>query len=96
MLAMPHKEVLLDISVIIDFLRRKKKEQTVLYLLVEGDYDLSIFLITHTELYAGKSVWEKQRRAGSWKPFLRVWKYPISTKRFLKRPEKSELNTMWI
>lgn len=58
---MPHKKVLLDTSVIIDFLRRKKKEQAVLYSLAEGDYDLSISLITHMELDAGKSVWEKTK-----------------------------------
>lgn len=50
--------VLLDTSVIIDFLRRKDKEESLLYSL--ADSDLYISIITHTELYAGKSVWENE------------------------------------
>lgn len=52
-------KLLLDTSVIIDFLRQKNKESTRLYALSQEDLFLSI--ITHTELYAGKSVWEKRR-----------------------------------
>lgn len=50
--------ILLDSSVIIDFLRRKDKEVSLLYSL--ADSDLYISIITHTELYAGKSVWENE------------------------------------
>jgi predicted nucleic acid-binding protein len=50
---------LLDTSVVIDFLRSKDKEQSLLYLLSEED--LSVSIVTHTELYAGKSVWESKR-----------------------------------
>lgn len=54
-------KVLLDTSVIIDFLRQKQKERTPLFSL--SDEDLYISMITHTELYAGKSVWEKESAA---------------------------------
>ena len=52
------RKLLLDTSIIIDFLRHKDKEETHLYKLSEEDLYMSI--ITHTELYAGKSVWEKK------------------------------------
>ncbi len=53
-------EVLLDTSVIIDFLRREKKEKTWLYSLSLSGDTLFASILTHTELYAGKSVWEKR------------------------------------
>lgn len=51
--------ILIDTSVIIDFLRRKDKEVTLLYTLSQEELYISI--ITHTELYAGKSVWEQNK-----------------------------------
>ncbi|PJE62870.1 hypothetical protein COU88_02695 [Candidatus Roizmanbacteria bacterium CG10_big_fil_rev_8_21_14_0_10_39_6] len=51
------KRLLLDTSIIIDFLRQKQKQQTYLYML--SNEDLYVSIITHTELYAGGSVWEK-------------------------------------
>jgi predicted nucleic acid-binding protein len=51
------KKFLLDTSVIIDFLRVKEKQETLLYKL--SSEDLFISVISHTELYAGKSIWEK-------------------------------------
>ena len=53
-------KILVDTSVIIDFLRRKDKEQTLFYSLSEEDLYISI--VTHTELYAGKSVWENKKK----------------------------------
>ena|SRR3989344_56954 len=53
------KKVLLDTSVIIDFLHQKNKADTLLYKL--STEDLYISIVTHTELYSGKSVWEKTR-----------------------------------
>lgn len=50
-------KLLLDTSIIIDFLRSKNKEETVLARLARANEDLYISIITHTELYAGKSVW---------------------------------------
>lgn len=53
--------VLLDTSVIIDFLRKKDKNETYLYKLAKNETCLFISIITHTELYAGKSVWNNPR-----------------------------------
>lgn len=53
-------QLLLDTSIIIDFLRRKDKENSLLFSFSQKDLRLSISIITHTELYAGKSVWEKE------------------------------------
>lgn len=50
------RKLVVDTSVIIDFLRQKDKANSLLYRLAEED--LSASIITHTELYAGKSVWE--------------------------------------
>lgn len=51
------KKLLLDTSIIIDFLRRPDKENSLFYRLT--DEELSISIITHAELFAGKSIWEK-------------------------------------
>lgn len=55
------KRVLLDTSVIIDFLRREDKNKTLLFILAQQEIHLYISIITHTELYAGKSIWEKKK-----------------------------------
>lgn len=52
------RKILLDTSVIIDFLRRKDKENSLLISILSETLYISI--ITHTELNAGKSVWEKE------------------------------------
>lgn len=52
-------KILVDTSVIIDFLRRKDKAKTLLYTLAQEN-DLYVSIITHTEIYAGKSIWVKQ------------------------------------
>lgn len=52
------KKLLLDTSVIIDFLRRKDKSESLFYKLSKEELHISI--ISHTELFAGKSIWEKQ------------------------------------
>ncbi|HSX08961.1 MAG TPA: type II toxin-antitoxin system VapC family toxin [Candidatus Saccharimonadales bacterium] len=55
------KTILLDTSIIIDYLRMKnKKDQTVLFQLTEKKYAFAISLITYTELYSGRGVWEKE------------------------------------
>lgn len=51
------KKILLDTSVIIDFLRRLDKEKSLFYRV--SDEELAISIITHSELFAGKSIWEK-------------------------------------
>lgn len=53
--------MLVDSSLIIDFLRRKNKSECWFYSLVAGDKQLMVSVITQAELYAGKSVWEKKR-----------------------------------
>lgn len=53
-------KILFDTSVIIDFLRRKDKRNSLLYFLAAHKYQLAVSIITHTELYAGKSVWENK------------------------------------
>lgn len=53
--------ILLDTSVIIDFLRRDNKPATWLYHLARSQSNLAASIITHTELYAGKSIWEKPK-----------------------------------
>ncbi len=53
-------KVLLDTSIIIDFLRQNNKAEALLYKLAKSE-DLFISIVTHTEIYAGKSVWEKEK-----------------------------------
>lgn len=55
------KKVLLDTSVLIDFLRRKDKEKSFLAEILRLDYSPVISIVTHTELFAGKSVWQKKK-----------------------------------
>jgi tRNA(fMet)-specific endonuclease VapC len=50
--------ILLDTGIIIEFLRKKEKEGTLLVELTKAGHQLYISLLTHTELFAGKSVWE--------------------------------------
>lgn len=55
------KKVLLDTSVLTDFLRRKDKEKSLLVKIIRSGYTPAISLITHTELYAGKSIWKSKK-----------------------------------
>ena len=52
-------KLLVDTSIIIDFLRRKDKENTIFYKL-SGE-DLYISIVTHTEVYSGRGVWEREK-----------------------------------
>lgn len=58
---MNKQEVLLDTSVLIDFLRQKDKQETWFYFLARQGRQLAVSIITHTELFAGGSVWEKPK-----------------------------------
>ena len=51
-------KILLDSSIIVDFLRIKDKKSTLLHKFVSRNYQLAISIITHAELYSGKSIWE--------------------------------------
>ncbi|MBI2196836.1 type II toxin-antitoxin system VapC family toxin [Candidatus Daviesbacteria bacterium] len=53
-------KILIDTSIIIDHLRLKNKKQTILYRLFQNKHSLFASILTHTESYAGKSVWEKE------------------------------------
>lgn len=53
-------KILIDTSVIIDFLRQKDKSNTILFYFARNKYQLCASIITHTESYAGKSVWERK------------------------------------
>lgn len=55
------KKLLLDTSILIDFLRRKDKERSLLVKINRLGYSPAISLITHTELFSGKSIWQKKR-----------------------------------
>ncbi len=53
-------KILLDSSILIDFLRIKNKKDSLLFELTEKNYQLYAAIITHTELFSGKSVWERR------------------------------------
>lgn len=53
--------ILIDTSVIIDFLRQPKREDTLQIDLEKSGIPLFISIVTHTECYSGKSVWEKEK-----------------------------------
>ena len=53
--------ILLDTSIIIEYLRSKQKEDSQLYQLSSNGAKLCISLITHAELYSGKSAWEYKK-----------------------------------
>ena len=55
------KKLLLDTSVLIDFLRRKDKERSLLIKVNHLGYSPAISFITHTELFSGKSIWQKKK-----------------------------------
>lgn len=52
------KKILLDSSVVVDFIRVNNKASTIFQKLLNLGYQLCISVMTHTELYSGKSVWE--------------------------------------
>ncbi|MBI2600621.1 type II toxin-antitoxin system VapC family toxin [Candidatus Daviesbacteria bacterium] len=51
--------VLVDTSIIIDFLRQKDKRKTIQIKLEQSQIPLYASIITHTECFSGKSIWEK-------------------------------------
>ena len=53
------QKILIDTSIIIDHLRQKDKSKTLLYYFRHHQYQLYASIVTHTESYAGKSIWEK-------------------------------------
>lgn len=55
------KDLLVDTSVVIDFLRSDNKESTLLYKLASQKINLQVSIVTHAELYAGESVWKNKK-----------------------------------
>lgn len=53
--------ILLDSSVIVDFLRVKNKESTLFKKILETIDNLYLSILGHTELFAGKSIWERPK-----------------------------------
>jgi tRNA(fMet)-specific endonuclease VapC len=53
--------MIIDTSVLIDYLRQSNKEKTVFVQLVQASLNIRISLITLSELYAGKSVWQSKK-----------------------------------
>ncbi len=53
-------KILVDTSIIIDYLRQKDKKKTILFNLAKHKYELFVSIITHTESYAGKNIWERE------------------------------------
>lgn len=51
--------ILLDSALLIDFIRNKNKLNTLFYKLSIKNVKLYVSIITYAELYAGKSVWER-------------------------------------
>lgn len=51
--------ILLDSAVIVDYLRVKDKEKTLFKRILETFDNLYLPLIGHTELFSGKSIWER-------------------------------------
>lgn len=56
-------KILLDTSILIDFIRRSNKREAILTQLVRTGHKLYVSIITHTEIYSGKSVWEEKEAA---------------------------------
>lgn len=77
------KKLVVDTSVIIDFLRSNNKENSMLYKLAEEDLYISI--VTHTELYAGKSIWENNEARESLEKVLSGMSFVTLDKRISER-----------
>lgn len=75
------KGILVDTSIIIDFLRQRDNQQTILLKLEQNYPQLFASIITHTESYGGKSIWED-------KEAMEVLKFIFSSIKILSLDEK--------
>ena len=50
---MEYRDILIDTCIIIEFLRKKHKKNSILWLIKEKDFNCTISTITVFELYAG-------------------------------------------
>jgi len=58
---MANSEVLIDTSIIIDFLRKKDKRKSIFWEVI-NTFECSISAVTHFELFCGANTVEKKRR----------------------------------
>lgn len=58
---MANRDILIDTSVIIEFLRKQNKQDTYLWKIKEVDFNCHVSIITVFELYAG-AVTERHRK----------------------------------
>lgn len=54
-------QLLVDSCVLIDFIRRPDKNKSIFVNFIKQSYALKSSIITHTELYSGKSVWQNKQ-----------------------------------
>lgn len=73
------KKLLIDTSVLIDFLRVKsQKEETLYYKLAKAGHPFYASILTHSELFSGKSIWEdKNARSAAEKLFSEIELIPL-------------------
>ena len=64
------KQVVVDTSVLVDFLRRENKRKSLFYQLVEKGCDLKLPMVVCAEIYSGKSVWRDKAVGGLIKEWL--------------------------
>lgn len=67
-------KILIDTSVIIDYFRRTDKERSFLQQLSPSENEFYISIITHTECFAGKSIWENENAKKALEIFLSGFK----------------------
>lgn len=53
--------LLLDSSILIDFLRKTNKNDSIFAGLLKQNPEFCISMISHTEIFSGKSVWETRK-----------------------------------
>lgn len=58
---MTKQSILIDTSVLIDYLRSNQKATSDFYRILKSGHTCYISMITHTELYAGKSIWTHKK-----------------------------------
>lgn len=55
------KDILVDSSILIDFLRQENKKDTLFFNLTQNYNQIFISIITHAELHSGRGIWEKSK-----------------------------------
>lgn len=72
--------ILIDTSIIIDHIRAKDKSNSMYRNLILS-YEPAISMITHTELYSGRSIWKEKKAKIELEDLINgVVVYPIDTR----------------